>query len=125
MSIGIYYSSMTGNVRRFIKKTGLEAIEIKSADTEVIHDYFVFVTYTIGIGQVPPLVAEFLKNNREKIVGVASSGNKLWGRNFANAGVIISQEFNVPLMLKFELGGLESDVRKFQEEFDKICNTLN
>lgn len=125
MSVGVYYSSMTGNVRRFIGKTGLEAVEIQSADTEVVHDYFVFVTYTIGIGQVPPLVSEFLKNNRQKIIGVASSGNKLWGRNFANAGVIISKEFDVPLMLKFELGGLASDVIKFKEEYDKLCNTLN
>lgn len=125
MSVGIYYSSMTGNVKRFLKKTGLEATQITDANTPVTHDYFVIVTYTIGIGQVPPLVAEFVKNNSDKLVGVASSGNKLWGRNFAKAGEIISREFDVPLMLQFELGGLESDIKKFKEEFDKICNSLN
>lgn len=115
---------MTGNVKRFIQKTGLEATQITKESIKV-NKPFVLVTYTIGIGQVPPIVADFLDENNEYLVGVAVSGNRIWGTNFGKAGDIISKEFNIPLLLKFELSGLESDIQKFKEEYDNLCNTFN
>lgn len=117
---------MTGNVKRFIKKTELEAIQITKEMTTV-EEPFVLVTYTIGIGQVPPIVAEFLNHNEnyKYLKGVAVSGNKLWGSNFGRAGDIISREYQVPLLVKFELGGLTTDIQKFKEEYDKLWSTLD
>ena len=36
---------------------------------------------------------------------MAASGNRNWGLNFAKAGRTISEEYNVPLLMKFELHG--------------------
>lgn len=110
----IYYASLTGNVRRFIAKTGLPAEEIKPGI--IANERFVLVTYTIGLGEVPAVVADFLKENSEMLVGVAVSGNRNWGDFFGRAGDIIAKEYGVPLLLKFELAGTQDDVNKFKEK---------
>lgn len=109
--LDIYFASRTGNVRRFMAKTGLESIEIKK-DTIAERPY-ILVTHTTGFGQVPPIVTHFLKSNSEHLTAVISSGNRAWGDNYGAAGKKISQEFNVPLLQRFEMAGLPSDVDEF------------
>ena len=55
----IAYDSKTGNVRRFIAKLKMPAIQIEEAMK--MDEPFVLVTYTTGFGQVPPKVASFLR----------------------------------------------------------------
>lgn len=118
----IYYASLTGNVRRFIAKTGLTAEEI-SADT-IVDEPFILVTYTIGFGEVPDIVASFLQENPDYLRGVAVSGNRVWGANYGLAGDIISRTYRVPLLLKFELSGTSEDVQTFTERVI-ACDTYN
>ncbi|XXS42077.1 class Ib ribonucleoside-diphosphate reductase assembly flavoprotein NrdI, partial [Staphylococcus aureus] len=103
----IIYFSFTGNVRRFIKRTELEnTLEITAENCmEPVHEPFIIVTGTIGFGEVPEPVQSFLEVNHQYIRGVAASGNRNWGLNFAKAGRTISEEYNVPLLMKFELHG--------------------
>lgn len=109
----IYYASLTGNVRRFIAKTGLAAEEITA---ETIADKpFILVTYTIGFGDVPDIVTTFLRDNAKYLLGVAVSGNRVWGDNYGMAGDLISRTHLVPLILKFELSGTNADVQTFTE----------
>ncbi|HFK1543481.1 TPA: class Ib ribonucleoside-diphosphate reductase assembly flavoprotein NrdI [Bacillus cereus] len=112
--ITIAYASLTNNVKSFVEKLQEELPEVKvikiDKDT-VIDEKFVLITYTTGFGQVPKEVVSMLKKNSENIVAVAGSGNRNWGAdNFCRATDIISQKYNVPLLHKFEVRGLKSDV---------------
>lgn len=119
----IYFSSMTGNVRRFVNKTGLPAEEIK--EKTVARSPYILVTYTIGFGEAPRIVLDFLEKNGALMKAVAVSGNRNWGKNFGLAGDIISREFNVPLLHKFELSGTSRDVEEFKRKAELVCATFS
>ena len=110
----VYFYSLTGNVRRFIAKTGLggQAREVKTG--EVVEEPFVLVTPTYDFGQPPATVSEWLKDNGDWMVGVAASGNLVWADNFARAADQIASEYNVPVITKFELAGSDRDVNAFK-----------
>ena len=119
----VYYASMTGNVRRFIGKTGVDAMDI--AHDPISKEPFVLVTYTFGFGAVPKEVDVWLTQNNELLRGVVVSGNRNWGDNYGKAGDIISQQYNVPLLQKFELAGTDEDIRIFNERLLMVCDTTN
>lgn len=111
----IVFDSFTGNVKRFIEKLDLEAVQIKEG--LIVKEPFVLVTYTTGIGKIPESTAKFLRRgNFINMKAVASSGNRNWIPMFAEAGVKISEQFNVPLLLKFENDGTKSDVEEFLQQ---------
>ncbi|KRT93759.1 class Ib ribonucleoside-diphosphate reductase assembly flavoprotein NrdI [Bacillus glycinifermentans] len=114
----IAYYSLAGNVRRFVSKTGLPAVEIKS--DLMLTEPFVLVTGTYGFGQVAGTVWDFLADNGDLMTGVAASGNKNWGGNFAKAADLIAEEYGVPIVHKFELAGTTEDVRIFTERVSTI-----
>ncbi|MCY9292360.1 class Ib ribonucleoside-diphosphate reductase assembly flavoprotein NrdI [Bacillus spizizenii] len=118
----ITYESKTGNVRRFVKalqnKLDIEAIEI--TDDTIITQEFIHITYTIGFGEVPERTLNFIKKNKNKIRGVAVSGNKVWGDNYGLAGDKLSAKFHTPLLLKFELSGTKQDLQKIIQEVQLI-----
>lgn len=117
----VVYFSFSGNVRRFIKKTELtNVMEITQNNcSERIEEPFVLVTGTIGFGEVPPPVQAFLDVNDDLLKAVAASGNRNWGQNFAKAGRSISERYQVPLLLKFEVQGTADDINEFK---DKVGN---
>ncbi|MGI2303617.1 class Ib ribonucleoside-diphosphate reductase assembly flavoprotein NrdI [Staphylococcus cohnii] len=117
----VVYFSFSGNVRRFIKKTELtNVMEITQNNcSERIEEPFVLVTGTIGFGEVPQPVQAFLDVNDDLLKAVAASGNRNWGQNFAKAGRSISERYQVPLLLKFEVQGTADDINEFK---DKVGN---
>lgn len=118
----IVFTSRTGNVRRFVQKLPFPSVEInrQNVDTAQITKPFVFVTYTTGFGQVPIPAAKFIKNNREWLRGVAASGNRNWAGYFAKAADAIAEQYDVPILLKFELSGTDEDVQKFIERVNRL-----
>ncbi|QAV11192.1 class Ib ribonucleoside-diphosphate reductase assembly flavoprotein NrdI [Bacillus vallismortis] len=116
------YESKTGNVRRFVKalqhKLDIESIEI--TDDTIINQEFIHITYTIGFGEVPERTLNFINKNKNKIRGVAVSGNKVWGDNYGLAGDKLSAKFHTPLLLKFELSGTKQDLQKIIQEVQLI-----
>lgn len=118
----ITYESKTGNVRRFVKalqhKLDIEAIEI--TDDTIINQEFIHITYTIGFGEIPERTLNFINKNKNKIRGVAVSGNKVWGDNYGLAGDKLSAKFHTPLLLKFELSGTKQDLQKIIQEVQLI-----
>lgn len=114
----IIYFSLTGNVRRFIQRAGLSNTMAltESNKTEEINEPFIIVTGTIGFGQVPDPVQEFLDVNHKNLKAVAGSGNRNWGNNFAKAGEEIANKYNVPLLMKFELHGNQEIADEFREK---------
>ncbi len=115
----IAYDSRTGNVRRFIHKLNMPAVQID--DQLSLDEPFVLVTYTTGFGQVPDTVADFLKRNHRRMCGVSASGNRNWGERFAASADTIAQQYGVPVVSKFELSGTRQDVDQFTQGVSSIA----
>lgn len=116
----VVYDSMTGNVKRFVSKTGYRAIQIQ--ENLMVKEPYILVTYTIGFGQIPPSTKEFLNRNSLFLLGVSASGNKNWGLTYCQSAKIISKEYGVPIVHTFELSGTEDDVRLFKEGVERIVD---
>ncbi|WP_342493958.1 class Ib ribonucleoside-diphosphate reductase assembly flavoprotein NrdI [Bacillus sp. FSL R5-0447] len=114
----IAYYSLTGNVRRFVAKTGLATVEIKP--DLMLAEPFVCVTGTYGFGQVAGTVSDFLADNSDYLAGVAASGNRNWGDNYAKAADVIAAQYGVPVVGRFELAGTDTDVRQFIERVNEL-----
>lgn len=114
----VVYFSFSGNVRRFIKRSELTDIMEITKDNckDVINEPYILVTGTIGFGEVPQEVQSFLEVNHLNLRAVAASGNRNWGQNFAKAGRTISESYNVPLLMKFEVQGTNKDVIEFKNK---------
>lgn len=118
----LVYDSRTGNVDRFVQKTGMAHVRL-TEDMQV-NEPFVLVSYTTGFGQVPEKVAQFLKRNSHYLCGVAGSGNRNWGDAFARCADKIAAEYRVPLLHKFELSGTQSDVETFREKVSQLATRI-
>jgi len=92
----IYYDSKTGNVQRFVKK-----MERQRSDWHFI--------------EVPETTDKFLENenNRKLIKSVSSSGNRNWGVFFAVAADKIQEKYGIPVLMKFELSGTNTEVENY------------
>ena len=113
----IVYDSLTGNVRRFIDKLGLPAQRIR--DELEVGEPFILVTYTTGLGIIPESTKKFLAAHAGLMRGVASSGNRNFGKYYGLAADLIAEQYNVPVIHKFEFAGLPSDVELFRKGVTK------
>jgi protein involved in ribonucleotide reduction len=109
----IVYDSMTGNVKRFIQKLNMPAVQIH--DELLLEKEYVLVTYTTGFGKVPERVAKFLERNYDRLKGVAASGNRNWGDKFGASADHIAKAYEVPVLSKFEMAGTNKDIEFFKE----------
>lgn len=114
----VVYDSLTGNVQKFVNKLNVPTIRITEGLR--VTEPFILITYTIGFGQVPNTVVNFLNDNSSNLIAVAGSGNMNWGAHFCGAVDIIAKKYNVPIILKFELSGTSKDVEKFMQEVKRI-----
>ncbi|MFD3447522.1 class Ib ribonucleoside-diphosphate reductase assembly flavoprotein NrdI [Microbacteriaceae bacterium 4G12] len=115
----IVYDSMTGNVKRFIHKLNMQAVQIH--ENLEMREEFVLVTYTTGFGNVPERVSQFLESNHSRLKGVSASGNRNWGDLFGASADKISSRYQVPVVSKFELAGTSKDVEFFKERVREIA----
>lgn len=115
----VAYDSMTGNVKRFIHKLNMPAVQID--EDLVIDEDFILITYTTGFGNVPERVFRLLERNNEKLKGVSASGNRNWGDMFGASADKISTKYEVPIVSKFELSGTNNDVEYFKERVREIA----
>ncbi|MET1051400.1 MAG: class Ib ribonucleoside-diphosphate reductase assembly flavoprotein NrdI [Mycetocola sp.] len=125
----VYFSSVSGNTRRFIDKLGVEAarIPLHAKDPALTVDApYVLVTPTYGGGDghgaVPKQVIRFLndENNRDLIRGVIAAGNTNFGEAYGLAGDIISAKCSVPNLYRFEVFGTPDDVRVVHEGLESF-----
>ncbi len=117
----IIYFSRTGNLSKFINKLNYDNV-VEIVEDLIIEEPYILLVSTINFGEVPIEYKKFLKNNSKYLIGVAGSGNRNWGKNFAIATDKVANKFNVPIIHKFELSGNEHDVKKFKEGVGKIEN---
>ncbi|TCZ80109.1 class Ib ribonucleoside-diphosphate reductase assembly flavoprotein NrdI [Paenibacillus albiflavus] len=114
----IVYDSKTGNVKRFIQKLDMKCVQI-TPDLEIDEPY-VLVTYTTGFGQAPQATQNFLATQGHLLQAVVSSGNMNWGTRYGLAADHIARQYEVPILMKFELSGTNKDVMKFKQEVSQI-----
>jgi protein involved in ribonucleotide reduction len=128
----VYFSSVSGNTKRFIEKLDARAVRIPLHQTDpalVVDEPFILVTPTYGGGQgrgeekgaVPRQVIRFLNDerNRRLIRGVISAGNTNFGEHFCVAGDIISRKCNVPHLYRLEVFGTPEDVERVSEGLER------
>ena len=125
----VYFSSATGNTRRFVEKLGFPAARIpllaKDEPLRVREEYVLIVpTYGGGNlkGAVPKQVIKFLNNpdNRALCRGVISSGNTNFGKAYCIAGDIIAAKLGFPTCISSS-----SSVRpRMSPEFAKDWNSF-
>ena len=115
----IVYYSFTNNTQAFIEKY-FEDYETMSIEEGSVDCPFLLITPTYDFGQIPAAVEEWLDDNHQHMVGVVSNGNRNWGEMYARAGDLISDRYNVPLILKIELRGNEEDSKIIKEWIKEI-----
>lgn len=108
----VYFSTASGNTRRFAERLGVAAHAICVKSATVMSAPFVLICPTYN-GRVPGPVVRFLNNpdNRRWLRGVIGCGSRNFGADFARAAHKISARCGVPLLHVFELAGLPEDVR--------------
>ena len=130
----VYFSSATGNTRRFVEKLGLPAQRIpllKSDEFLHIDQPYVLIVPTYGGGNlkgaVPKQVIAFLNDpgNRSHCVGVISSGNTNFGTAYCLAGDIVAAKLGIPHMYKFELLGTSEDVSRVREGLKEFWQKIS
>ena len=118
----VYFSSVSENTHRFVKKLGLPAVRIPLHGHLRVDEPYVLVLPTYGGshivpapdsgGYVPKQVIRFLndEHNRSLIRGVIAAGNSNFGAEFGYAGTVVSRKCGVPFLYRFELMGTQDDV---------------
>lgn len=109
----IIYDTFSGNTERFVQKLNVKNTIVRLSPELIVNEEFVLVTYTFNFGKVPDKTTAFLDKNNKYLKAVASGGNRNWGNNFAKAADIISKNYNVPIIHKFELSGTDNDIKEF------------
>lgn len=115
----IAFASRTGNVRFIVGELNVPNVEITS-DT-VMNDKYVLFTYTDGLGNIPPLVEEFLKSNHHLCLGVFASGNRNFGLSyFCGSADKINNWYGIPILHKMELRGTPSDFEILKQKYNEL-----
>ena len=118
----LVFMSLTGNVKKFVERTGLESYEITDDNPyiEVEGDYIVVIpTY---VGYINDTVSAFLeyKNNLAGLVGFVASGNINFDSLFCINAKELSKKYEKPILLAFEYSGTDYDLEKFRKVVEKI-----
>lgn len=116
----VVFASRTGNVESFVEKLGVTDVFQIQDGSESVEEKFVLITYTDGYGDVPEEVNAFLENNHNNLVAVAASGSKGYGEAYCLSADVISEKYNVPIIIKFEDDGTNEDVKLFIDELSKF-----
>lgn len=121
----IAFASRTGNVSYIVSKLNLPNVEI--TDGLVMSEAFLLCTYTDGLGEVPAIVAAFMKRNHTYCRGIVVSGNSNFGHHvFGQAGDVLSKQYHIPVVCKLDLRGYANDYERittfYYEQFREVTS---
>ncbi|MDN6179627.1 MAG: class Ib ribonucleoside-diphosphate reductase assembly flavoprotein NrdI [Halomonas subglaciescola] len=120
----VYFSTKSGNTRRFVEKLSLPAQRIpyeRDAPPLKVQSPYILIIPSYGggnvAGAVPKPVIYFLNDahNRRFLRGVIAAGNTNFGTAYGMAGRIVAQKCDVPLLYRFELFGTPQDVANVRQ----------
>lgn len=91
----IVVDSITGTSIKFAMKTGYDVLKIKDRKFIEEGDKFFLITRCQNFGEIPTATRLLLEKHRDKVKGVAVSGNKNWGKHYGVSGDKIEKEYNI------------------------------
>lgn len=113
-----YHSSATRNTERFVQKLNLPCSALPEPPT----GKFIIFTPTVGDGDCPEAVLDYLSEHHLLCVGAIIGGNRNFGASFGGAGRVIHDKFGIRTLYKFELAGTEVDVEKCRKGIIECLN---
>lgn len=120
--VAIAFYSITGQTKKFVVKTGLEAHEI----TDDLPQYdmkgkYILITPSYQDFMMDSLV-DFLnyKDNKKNLIGLIGCGNRNFNDLFAQTAKKISVTLNVPILYLLEFSGTPKDVQNVRDLVKKI-----
>jgi protein involved in ribonucleotide reduction len=129
----VYFSSVSENTHRFVRKLGVAAIRIPLHERIEVDRPYVLLLPTYGRGRgdsptldakgyVPKQVIAFLNNphNRSLIRAVVGAGNTQFGAEYCFAASLVSHKCDVPFLYRFEMMGTAEDVEAVRAELAKF-----
>lgn len=129
----VYFSNVSGNTEKFVKKLKALSHRIpikweKDNPLLALSNFVLFVP-TYGGGNdshtVPKQVVKFLniKQNRDLMVGVVGFGNTNFGEHYCKAAEIVAAKIGVPLLYRVEIIGTPEDVNQVTERLQLLWTT--
>lgn len=122
--VAVAFYSITGQTKKFVIKTGLEAHEITDElpQYEMKEDY-VLITPSYQDFMMDSIV-DFLnfKDNKKKLVGIIGCGNRNFSDLFAQKAKKLSVTLKVPILYLLEFSGSTEDVQNVRNIIKKLNN---
>jgi protein involved in ribonucleotide reduction len=125
----VYFSSVSGNTKRFVEKLDLPVSRIplyRSDEELIVNVPYVLAVPSYGGGaqssNIPKQVIKFLRNenNRQLMRGVIALGNTNFGHAYCIAGHLISQKLGVPVLAEVEIFGTLEDVTEVKQKIEEL-----
>lgn len=123
------FYSQTGQTRKFIQKLiGVEAFEITPENFDIsLTEPFILVVPSYEANVHPIVIdtaADFLEtaDNISYCKGLFGGGNRNFAQLFGITAKMLSEEYQIPVLHEFEFQGSPMDVKKLEEELEKIGN---
>ncbi|GAA4064165.1 class Ib ribonucleoside-diphosphate reductase assembly flavoprotein NrdI [Amphibacillus indicireducens] len=123
----IVFFSQTGQTRKFVEKVKqYESIEITPSNFEIeMSEPFILVMPSYEANVHPIVIdtaADFLEtsDNIAYCKGLFGGGNLNFAQLFCITAKTLAKDYNIPLLHEFEFQGTPLDVKKLEEELQKI-----
>lgn len=120
--VAIAFYSITGQTKKFVIKTGLQAHEITNEFPQYdMREKFILITPSYQDFMMDSLV-DFLnyKDNKQNLVGLIGSGNRNFNDLFAQTAKKLSVTLNVPILYLLEFSGTAKDVQNVRNIVNKL-----
>lgn len=120
----IVFFSLTGNVRRFVQKLGLPAIELKPENPFIeMTESFLFIIPSYE-REITDIAWDFMEseNNQKHCKGIIGSGNLNFDTMYLYSAKDLAKEFNLPLLYGFEYFGTSKDIQHVKEITNALTN---
>jgi len=123
----VVFFSQTGQTRKYVEKVkGYEKVEITPSNYEIEMDEpFILVMPSYEPNVLPVVIdtaADFLEtaDNIDYCKGLFGGGNRNFSELFCITAKTLAKEYDLPMLHEFEFQGSPLDVKKIEEELEKI-----
>ena len=120
--VAIAFYSITGQTKKFVIKTGLQAHEITNEFPQYdMREKFILITPSYQDCMMDSLV-DFLnyRDDKQNLVGLIGSGNRNFNDLFAQTAKKLSVTLNVPILYLLEFSGTAKDVQNVRNIVNKL-----
>lgn len=115
------YLSLTGNCRRFAKKTNLETFEITESNCMTLLDEPFILLVPSYEPEMVDAAEDFLQTNVSNCKGVIGSGNLNFGDDYyCYTAIRFANDYQVPNLFNFEYQGTDQDVAKLTQIIETL-----